>query len=203
MDALPNAPIPGLSPDRLRRGADAALSERRDANGVWVFAYGALMWDGSFNSDRQHPAWVRGMRRRYCIWDERNRGTPARRSLTLGLEPGPGACPGLAMHIAAAKLDEQFWTVWQHEMPGGYYTARWVQADTDAGPIDALTFVADPLHPLYAGLVPDDTVAAVLASTTGHGGTALEYLDRTAAALRAAGVPDEYLERISARVARG
>ncbi len=200
--ALPDGPVEGLSPDQLRRGADAVLAERRGADGLWVFAYGALMWDGSFKSDRHHPGRVQGLERRYCIWDERNRGAPARRSLTLGLEPGPEGCAGLAMHVAEAGLATEFWRVWEHEMPGGYYQARWVQVDTAAGPLDALTFIADPLHPLFAGRITDYAVTEILATTEGPGGPAQEYLDRTAQALQAAGVPDPYLDRLSAAVAR-
>ena len=66
----------------LRRAADEVLAMRPDEDGVWVFAYGALMWDDSFKADAAHAGTVAGMERSYCIWDERNRGTPARRSLT-------------------------------------------------------------------------------------------------------------------------
>ena len=174
---------------------------RPDGDGVWVFAYGALMWDDSFEADAARPATLAGFERSYCIWDEANRGTPDRRSLTLGLTPGLGGCPGRAMHLAEGSLEEQFWKVWQHEMSGGYYDARWVPVETKEGPLEALTFVADPLHPLFAGPMPEQDVADVLATTSGSGGTSREYLDRTAAALTAAGVPDPALDRLVLAVA--
>ena len=193
--------MPSLPEDVLRREADAVLAARPDEDGVWVFAYGALMWDDSFKADAAHSGTVAGLERSYCIWDERNRGTPARRSLTLGLTPGPAGCTGRAMHLAESGLAEQFWTVWHHEMPGGYYDARWVTVETEDGILEALTFVADPLHPLFAGPVLVQDVADVLATTSGPGGTAREYLDRTAAALTAAGVPDPALDRLVLAVA--
>lgn len=193
--------MPGLSEAVLRREADAALAARPNGDGVWVFAYGALMWDDSFKADAAHAGTLAGLERSYCIWDERNRGTPGRRALTLGLTPGPAGCTGRVMHLAEAGLAEQFWRVWQHEMPGGYYDARWVQVETGDGVVEALTFVADPLHPLFAGPMPADVVADIVATTSGPGGTAREYLDRTTAALTAAGVPDPALDRLVRAVA--
>lgn len=201
MTSSQQPPVPGLDDDELARAADAALLDRPEGNGLWVFAYGALMWDDSFKADAADPGTVEGMERSYCIWDGRNRGTPARLSLTLGLNPGPGGCTGLAMHIAEANVSSQFPKVWKHEMPGGYYVARWVEVTTAKGMLKALTFVADPLHQLFAGAVAVDDVADLLAATAGEGGTAREYLDRTAAALTAAGVPDPALDRLVLAVA--
>ena len=195
-------PVPGLSEAELKRAADEALAGRAKGRGLWVFAYGALMWDDSFKADAAHPAVAEGFERAYCIWDGRNRGTVGRRALTLGLIPGLGRCTGLAMHIMEEHLRTEFPKVWQHEMPGGYYTARWVQVDADKhGKLQALTFVADPQHPLFAGPVPEGDVADILATSSGEGGMAREYLVRTAAALTAAGVPDPALDRLVQAVA--
>lgn len=137
---------------------------------------------------------------RYCLWDERNRGTPEHRSFTLGLCPG-GGCAGAALHLAESGIEDNLWRIWQHEMPPGYYRARWVWVRTEGGPVRALTFVADPDHPLYAGDVPEAEVAAILASTSGKGGPAPEYLINTVKALRERGVPNPDLERLHEAVA--
>ena len=141
------------------------------------------------------------MARRYCLRDTSNRGTPGRPSLTLGLEPADGACAGVAVHLAERGLKQTFQVVWTHEMSGGLYDARWVQVATAEGVLDAVTFVADPLHPQFAGQVPEEEVAAILASTAGPGGPAADYLRRTADAMRERGAPDPYLDRLAAAVA--
>ena len=195
-DRLP----PQVPDDVLRRNADAVLAERR-GSGIWVFAYGALIWDHVYKCDEERLGTVQGMARRYCLRDTSNRGTPGRPSLTLGLEPADGACAGVAVHLADWGLKRNFQAVWTHEMSGGLYDARWVQVATAEGVLDAVTFVADPLHLLFAGQVPEEEVAAILAATAGPGGPAADYLRRTADAMRERGTPDPYLDRLAAAVA--
>ena len=76
-----------------------------------------------------------------------------------------------------------------------------MQVETAAGPVSALSFVADPLHPLYAGRLSFDRVADILAMTAGPGGPAAEYLLNTAGWLRGRGTPDAGLERLCAATA--
>lgn len=193
-------PAPTVPNEVLRRGAAAILS-RRQSGGVWVFAYGALMWDRIYKTDEERPGTLRGLVRRYCLRDTGNRGTPGRPSLTLGLEPADGACDGLAAHLPERGLGANFWLVWKHEMASGFYRAIWMPVETAGGTVDAVTFVADPLHPLFAGQVPEAEVAHILAGTAGPGGPAADYLRRTADATRGLGAPDPYLDRLAALVA--
>ncbi len=186
----------------LRRGMGRVLDERQAADGIWVFAYGALIWEDGFAYDAARAGTVEGLVRRYCIWDNRNRGTVAQPALTLGLDRQPGACAGIAFHLAEDAVQEALWTVWKQEMAGGYYTAEWVDAATEAGPVAAVTFVADPRHPLYAGAVPESEVVDLLSVGVGPGGTAASYLMQTADALRRWGIPDPALDRCEAAVAR-
>ncbi len=197
------APPPAGVPEaQLQQGMQAALDQRRASDGIWVFAYGSLIWEGGFDHDAARAGSVEGLARRYCIWDDRNRGTTARRALTLGLEHQSGACAGVAFHLAEGRMREALWTVWCQEMTGGYYTAEWVEVATRQGPVTAVTFIADPRHPLYAGAVSEAETLNILATGVGPGGTAASYLLQTAEALRRWGIPDAYLERYEAEVAR-
>ena len=186
----------------LRRGMQDVLDGRQAADGIWVFAYGALIWEDGFAYDAARAGTVEGLVRRYCVWDNRNRGTVEQPALTLGLDRQPGACAGVAFHLAEDAVQEALWTVWKQEMAGGYYTAEWVDAATEAGPVAAVTFVADPRHPLYAGAVPESEAVDLLAAGVGPGGTAAGYLMQTADALRGWGIPDPALDRHEAAVAR-
>lgn len=186
----------------LRRGMARVLDGRQAADGIWVFAYGALIWEDGVAYDAARAGTVEGLVRRYCIWDNRNRGTVEQPALTLGLDRQPGACAGVAFHLAEDTVQEALWTVWKQEMAGGTYTAERVDAATEAGPVAAVTFVADPRHPLYAGAVPESEVVDLLAAGVGPGGTAASYLMQTADALRGWGIPDAELDRYEAAVAR-
>ena len=164
--------------------------------GLWLFAYGSLMWDGAVPASETRPATLHGYHRRYCLWDERERGTPGHPSLTLGLVPGH-SCAGLAMHLSEPSLPGAFWTAWRHEMPAGFYDARMVPIETESGSIEALTFIARPDHQLFAPDLDDATIAHHLAHDSGPGGTAREYFDRTTACLIELGTPDPYLARLT------
>lgn len=192
---------PARVPDgAMRDGMEAALVARPPGR-LWVFAYGSLMWDrDAVPHDRAETGTLRGFARRYCLRDENDRGVPEAPSLTLGIEPAPGeACGGVLFRLPGAGEEDALWKVWQHEMPCGFYIAQWV--DVAAGPDGAerrraLTFVADPGHPLYAGRVPDAAVADALAAGVGPSGTAAAYLLDTAEALRREGTPDPSLDRL-------
>ncbi len=112
-----------------------------------------------------------------------------------------GAHAGVVVHLAKYGLERSPWAVWVQEMCSGFHNARWVQVATAKGVADALTFVADPLNPLFAGQVPEDEVAAILANTAGPGGPAANYLRRTADAMRDWGAPSLYLNGLAAAVA--
>lgn len=143
----------GLPEAALRRGADQALA-KRTGPGVWVFAYGALLWDCTAAQDAERPGEVGGLSARYCLRDKLSRGTPEHPSLTLGLQPDSGPCLGAALHLPERDLAENFWRVWQQEMAQGCYQARWVQVRTEAGMLDAVTFVADPAPPTPCSPAP-------------------------------------------------
>jgi len=179
---------------------DEALAARPSGDGAWVFAYGALLSERAFHFDQERVGRVSGLARRYCFWDESNRGTPRHKGLTLGLVPGE-TCSGGAIHLPADELREALWTVWQHEMSPGYYTSRWIPVRTSEGVVVALTFLADPAHALFADSITESDAAGILASAVGQGGPAAAYLLALVRWLREDGVPDPYLERLQAMVA--
>lgn len=196
---------PARVPDEAMRDAMRAALVARPPGRLWVFAYGSLMWDrGAVPQDLALNGRLRGFARRYCLRDEHDRGTPEAPSLTLGIEPAPGeACDGVLFRLPEAEEDAALWKVWRHEMPSGFYVAQWVDvaspAEGDAG-CRALTFVADPGHPLHAGRIPEAEVADALARGVGPQGTAAAYLLETAEALRREGTPDPSLDRLAGAV---
>ena len=199
---------PARVPDRPLRDAMRAALVVRPPGRLWVFAYGSLMWDrGSIPHDLALGGHLSGFARRYCLRDENDRGTPEAPSLTLGVEAAPDgeACGGvlLRLPVASEEEEEALWKAWQHEMPAGFYVARWV--DVSIGPGGeaeqrALTFVADAGHRLYAGRLPEAEVADALARGVGPQGPAAAYLLDTAEALRREGMPDPMLERLESAV---
>ena len=78
---------------------------------------------------------------------------------------------------------------------------RWLDAQTEDGPVRALGFVMDRRSPFHAGRLPLEEVADVLARAAGHWGTCAEYLHDTVAHLEELGIHDRNLWRLQAMVA--
>lgn len=198
---LRNAGDPSLLSDaQIAASLQAILADHPADRNVWLFGYGSLMWNPAMHYAESRPGLVRGWHRSYCLWAHMGRGTPDSPGLMLALDRG-GSSVGLLFRFPAATAHAELLLPWRREMFTGAYLARWVRVDTDAGPIRAATFVANPAHPRYAGRLPEATIAARLAVARGSLGTCAEYLTHTLAVLRAHGRTDHRLERLERLVA--
>lgn len=177
------------------------LAKSPDPNGLWLFAYGSLMWKPEIAFDAARPAILEGWQRRFCLWQWRYRGCRERPNLMLALVEG-GACAGMAYRLEGSEIRERFAPIWKREMIAYGYEARWVTARTDVGLVPALAFVAWVDGPRYAGILEDEDIASRIARACGHIGPGAEYLFETAAKCAELGVEDDYLFRIEALVAR-
>lgn len=194
---LRNAGDPSLLSDtEIAASLQATLATHPPHDDVWLFGYGSLMWNPAMHYAETRPGQVRGWHRSYCLWAHMGRGTPDSPGLMLALDRG-GSSNGLLFRFPAATAHAELLLPWQREMFTGAYLARWVRVDTDAGPIRAATFVANPTHPRYAGRLPEATIAARLAVAGGSLGTCEEYLTHTLAVLHAHGRTDHRLERLA------
>ena len=176
--------------------------------GVWLFAYGSLMWKPGFAPVEARRARLNGYHRAFCIYSHVYCGTPARPGLVLGLDFG-GSCNGLALRVAAHETDEVLRRVHAREMVTDVYEPRRVPVTLlGAGPregarrVMALTYVADRGHGQYAGRLPPARAAALAAQGVGKKGSSRAYLEKTVAHLEELGIRDAALERLCALVRR-
>lgn len=183
-----------------RRSVKQMLATRPDGAGdVWLFAYGSLMWNPMVRFRAKRIAAVRGYHRRFCMWTRLYRGSPAVPGLVLGLVPG-GSCRGVAYRIAASEAREELELVWRRELINGGYHPTWLRIITNGGRGWAIGFVSDKRFIDYAGLLPEERVAAIVGKAKGFAGTGADYLFDTAAHLDELGIRDPALERIRGRV---
>jgi cation transport protein ChaC len=167
---------------------------------VWVFAYGSLMWNPEIAFAEARPGFLHGYHRRFCLYSRDYRGTPERPGLVLGLDRG-GSCRGIVYRLPPDRIGETLDRIWAREMTGEVYRMRRVAVRTGEGLVSAHACVVHRASPDYAGKLPLDTVAQLLASAVGGRGSGRDYLANTVRHLEELGVRDHVLHQIAARVA--
>ncbi|MDA1308165.1 MAG: gamma-glutamylcyclotransferase [Proteobacteria bacterium] len=166
---------------------------------VWLFAYGSLIWNPAIHFAEQRCVTVRGYHRKFCLEVHLGRGSPEAPGLMLGLDRG-GSCRGVALRIPAARAREELEVVWQREMVGTAYTAKWLGAAGNGGPIRAIGFVVDRAHDRYVGGMEEQQAAALIAGASGFLGPCADYLRQTSSHLTKLGIPDSGLRRLQTLV---
>ena len=178
----------------------AMLAAQQD---IWVFGYGSLMWDPGFHFSEVRLARLHSYQRRFTYWTRIARGTTERPALMLTLEKQADAtccCTGLAFRISAAQAEMESAMLWRREMLRNGYCPTLVPVSTPQGPLNALVFACNHAHDDYAGEMPLDKTAAIIAVAAGVIGTNREYLEQMALQLDALQIVDPYVERLLQRV---
>lgn len=191
--------FPLLSADQREESRRRALQPLARGSDLWVFAYGSLMWNPAIHVVEKRAGTVRGWHRRFCLWMPVGRGSPDKPGLMLGLDRG-GSCRGIVWRIAADVIDSETQILWRREMTAGGYHARWVTAQTDEGPVRAITFTVNRAYPAYARAITAEQTVDALALARGPLGRARDYLHNTVAHLDELGLQDGPLHRLLAEV---
>lgn len=202
--------VPGLRvlTEAERAASLAGLMAARPAGGrgLWVFAYGSLIWNPAMHFAERRFARVHGWHRSFCLSTAAGRGTPEVPGLVLGLDRG-GACAGAAFRIEDEMAGEELAILWRREMLSGSYKPRWLAVRDDRGEAfgHAIAFTIRREGAWYAGGLDEDEVIRRLARATGPLGSSAEYLFHTRDGLRLLGIRDRRIERLAAEVekARG
>ena len=178
-----------------------ASSMEEAAHGeLWVFGYGSLMWRPGFTYSLHCKAMLRGWRRSLCVYSHVYRGTPERPGLVLGLDRG-GACPGVAFRVDAALREPTIRYLREREQVTAVYLERMVPIVLENGErVNALTYVADRLHPQYAGRLTRQAMLERVRAGIGQSGDNAAYVTETHRHLLAIGVRDRDLEWLTARL---
>lgn len=179
--------IETLSPAELAASRRAALAGRDLSGGVWLFAYGSLIWNPLIDVAEKRLGTAYGYHRRFCIWSELGRGSPDRPGLVLALDHG-GVCRGMLLRVAQDRIESELDLIWQREMLTSVYHARWLRVRSAAGPVEALAFIVNRAHSRYAGRLSDERVLDALATAEGPIGRCADYLIETVACLQALGI---------------
>lgn len=196
--------LPVLSNAERAASLAETLAQRPPGQvGVWLFAYGSLIWNPAIAFTERRFARIHGWHRAFCLSTIAGRGTPEQPGLVLGLDRG-GACAGAAFHVAEADIETELALLWQREMLSGSYAPRWVAVrGTDGSPFaQAVAFTIRRDGPFYTPRLPRLDLVTRLATAAGALGSSAEYLLRTRDGLRAMGIRDRWVENLAHEVER-
>ncbi|MBE7185896.1 MAG: gamma-glutamylcyclotransferase [Methylobacterium mesophilicum] len=169
----------------------------------WVFGYGSLMWRPGFQHSEARRARLQGYRRALCLRSVVHRGTPERPGLVLGLDRG-GACVGVAFRVEEADREAVTAYLRERELVTTAYRERILPVLFAGGAVaQAMTYVVDRHHPLYAGRLDAAHAAAIVRRAEGKSGFNADYVLSTVSHLRSLGIRDPWLEEVAQRVTDG
>jgi glutathione-specific gamma-glutamylcyclotransferase len=168
---------------------------------LWVFGYGSLIWDPGFPIAERRIARATGWHRSFCMRSIHFRGTATDPGLVLALDRAEGAtCTGVALRVAPGEEAATLFALRERELVSSAYLEMTLSVETEAGPLDALTYVIDPDHAQYCGGLDREVQARIIARASGGRGANRDYLWATAAHLADLGIADPELEWLAARV---
>lgn len=169
------------------------LEEMSGCDELWIFAYGSLIWNPTFEYDRCEVATLPGLARRFCLWAWRGRGSPERPGLWLGLDEGD-SCTGMAFRVPDAARDLETLMLWRREMGSGAYVPVVLPVRIGQTMKPCICLRANHQHRRYAGVMPTERIVEAIATASGHLGTCREYLFNLVDKLASVGVSDPELD---------
>lgn len=185
------------------RPAALRLLALKPSGALWLFAYGSLIWKPEVAHSALRRATARGWHRAFSMKIQRYRGTPEQPGYMMCLDRG-GICQGVVLQLLEGDLEGQIEKLLRREVSrqGGLEAVRWIDVETDNGPLVALAFYAAPQYlEYYQADRPLAEIARGLACACGHWGSGADYLYNTVSHLEQLGIHDEGLWELQELVA--
>ena len=168
-----------------------------DADDLWVFGYGSLMWRPGFNFEERTLATVRGYRRALCVYSHFHRGTPDKPGLVLGLDRG-GSCKGVAFRVRAEAAETTIaYLQAREQVTMVYRELRLGAALADGRRVRALTYVVDRSHVQYAGVLDLAALERFVGQGIGVSGANPDYVRATYQHMIELGIADATLAAVT------
>jgi cation transport protein ChaC len=174
----------------------------QSGEGLWVFAYGSLMWRPGFDALERRNARLVGAHRALCVYSFVHRGTPERPGLVLGLDRG-GNCRGIAYRVAAGKRAGTIDYLRAREQVTMVYREAWRRVWLDDDPqqnVHALCYMVARGHQQYAGRLTLEQQLHYVRQGHGRSGQCRDYVLAAVKELEKLGVRDADLHSLSERL---
>ena len=164
--------------------------------GIWIFAYGSLMWQPGFAYAEAAPAHLHGYHRSLCIYSIVHRGTSEQPGLVLGLDRG-GSCRGWAFRVDAEQEADILAYVDGRELVTDVYRRKRLPVTIGERRVLAWSYVVRREHPQYAGRLDPPRVLELVRGGIGQSGHCRDYLLSTLSHLEAMGIVDGPLHALA------
>ena len=165
-------------------------------DGVWIFAYGSLMWRPGFGYLEASPARLHGYHRSLCIYSVVHRGTPEQPGLVLGLDRG-GSCRGWAFRVDPQQEADILAYVDGRELVTEVYRRKRLPVTIGMRRVLAWSYVVRREHPQYAGQLAPDRLLDLVRRGVGRSGRCRDYLVSTVDHLESMGIVDGPLHSLA------
>lgn len=178
------------------------LASHAPREDLWLFAYGSLIWKPEVEHIAERMGTVHGWHRSFCMRMTRWRATKEHPGLMMALDRG-GQCNGVAYRLAGSTVEAQLAKLVRREMKAKppNNMPRWLVVETEHERVRAIAFVINRNGGAYAGRLPPEQVAELVAKACGHLGSCAEYLYNTVSQLEKRGIHDRNLWRLQQLVA--
>lgn len=164
--------------------------------GVWIFAYGSLMWRPGFGFLEAAPARLQGYHRSLCVYSWVHRGTKDVPGVVLGLDRG-GSCRGWAFRISAEQEPEILQYLDGRELVTDVYRRKRLPVTIGPHRVPAWSYVVRREHPQYAGRLQPDRLLELVRRGVGRSGRCRDYLVSTVGHLDSMGIVDGPLHALA------
>ena len=182
--------------EQLRESLAQTMREQPEGGGLWIFAYGSLMWNPIVAFEERRVATLEGWHRSFCLRSMAGRGNPENPGRMLALEPG-GRTEGVALRIPAAIAEAEMRLMWSREMLMGSYVPTWLPVTfSDGTQAHAVTFLANATRPNYEKDASPGAIVPVIATACGILGSNADYVRQLAQALALENIRDEYVDAL-------
>jgi cation transport protein ChaC len=168
--------------------------------GVWIFAYGSLMWRPGFAYAEAAPARLHGYHRSLCVYSWVHRGTREVPGVVLGLDRG-GSCRGWAFRVSAEQEAEILEYLDGRELVTDVYRRKRLPVTIGERRVPAWSYVVRRDHPQYAGQLAHGRLLDLVRGGAGRSGRCRDYLLSTVSHLEAMGIVDGPLHLLAKALA--
>lgn len=171
-----------------------------NAQDIWIFGYGSLIWRPDFEFLESQTAVVTGWTRRFWQGSHDHRGTPDNpgRVVTL-IADTTQTCTGVAYRLSADTAHNIFDAL-DHREKNGYERLELCATTPNQRQLNTITYVATPDNFAYLGPAPLTALSKQIANSIGPSGPNTEYLFELANALRALEVDDAHVFELEQQV---